>query len=384
MKKDLEKKEEIEEEEEKEEEEEEEVEEKEDEMEKKIEEATKKISASLGLDELRKKVDAIASLDESPAAKIYISNDVQKDVSDLTKEEKIVGFFRALVNKDSISLKALSEGTAADGGYLFPDEFRAELIRDLADPTRMRGLVRVVPMKKDVLKIPTLGSRPHVRWTSENAAKSTTTADFDEKTLTAYKVAAILYASDELIEDCDTFDIVKLIIDLFAEAIATEEDRVITMGTGVGQPTGLTTCTITTVTCAGNLDFDDVINLIYALPSKYRKNAKFLVNNVNIRELRKVQDGNNRYIWLDAVAVGQPATIYGYPVIENNWVPEASIFFGDYKLGYWFGDRKKMTVTVSNLAGEAWEHDQTGIRIVERIAGNCVLEEAMRELITIP
>ena len=129
--------------------------------------------------------------------------------------------------------------------------------------------------------------------------------------------------------------------------------------------------------------FDDIINLIYALPTKYRRNAQFLVNNANIRELRKVKDSNNRYIWQDSPAAGQPATIYGYPVIENNWVPESEIYFGDYKQAYWLGDRRKISVTVSNIAGDAWSRDQIGIRVVERIAGNCVLENAVRVLNTI-
>jgi len=103
-----------------------------------------------------------------------------------------------------------------------------------------------------------------------------------------------------------------MIISLFSERLAEEEDKVITQGTGTGQPTGLTYCNITNVACSGNLSFDDIINLIYALPSKYRRNAKFLVNNANIRELRKLQDGSARYLWQDAVAPGQPGTIYGY------------------------------------------------------------------------
>jgi len=245
-------------------------------------------------------------------------------------------------------------------------------------------LVRVIPMKRDIMNIPKLGSGPKVRWTSENAVKSTTTADFTQKTLTAHKVAAIMYASEELIEDCDTFDVVKLIIDLFAEELSREEDRVITAGSGAGQPTGLTNCTIAAVTCAGNLDFDDIINLIYELPTQYRPTAKFLVNNTNVRELRKLKDTTNRYIWQDSVAPGQPATIYGYPIIVNNCVPEAEIYFGDYKRGYWLGDRRKMTVKVSDIAGTAWDQDQIGIRVVERIAGNCVLENAIRVLNAIP
>lgn len=350
-----------------------------------VKEVAEKISKYLNLGELKAKIDALVER-KGPgvAKKIFSEVDLKKDTDSWTKEEKIVGFFTALVRNDKVALKALGEGVAADGGYLFPDEFRAELIKDLEEPTRMRGIVRVIPMLKDIMKIPKLGSRPKVQWTSENAAKSTTTASFEEKTLTAYKVAAILYASEELVEDCQEFDVVRLIIDLFTEEIGQEEDRVITQGSGVGQPTGLTNCTIASITCSGNLSFDNVISLIYALPTKYRPKAQFLVHNSNIRELRLLKDSQNRYIWQDAVAPGQPPTIYGYAVLENNWLSESEIYFGDFKAGYWLGDRKRMTVKVSDIAGEAWVHDQIGIRIVERLAGNCVLENAMRKLVSIP
>ena len=246
----------------KEEEEQEEVSE-EEALEEAAEKVASKISTALNLGELQKKIDKIVGR-SAKVKQIYTANDVKKDVDKLSKEEVIIGFFKALVRPegpDHAVLKALSEGVAADGGYLFPDEFRAELIREIADINIMRKLVRVVPMKRDILKIPKLESRPKVRWTSENAAKSTTTADFDEKTLTAYKKAAILYTSEELVEDCDTFDVVKLIISLFAEEMANEEEKVMTAGTGVGQPTGLVNCTITNVACSGNLDLKKSLSI---------------------------------------------------------------------------------------------------------------------------
>jgi len=350
-----------------------------------VDEVTEKIEKKLNLKELREKLDKVLGSKESEMAKkVFGIGDVKKNVEDLTKEEKIVGFFLSLLNNDKVGLKALSEGVAADGGYLVPDEFMAELIRDLEEPTRMRSLVRVIPMKRDTMKIPKLGSKPKVYWTAENTTKTTSTADFEEKTLTAYKIAAILYASEELVEDAYDFDVVQLIIGLFSEAIAEEEDKVITAGTGTGQPTGLTSCTISGVTCSGNLDFDNIINLVYSLPSKYRKSAVFLAHNNNIRELRKVKDSQNRYIWLESVIPNEPATILGYPIYENNNLPESSIYFGDFKRGYWLGDRRKITVKVSDIAGSAWEKDQIGIRVVERIAGNCVLEAAIRVLSSIP
>ena len=78
---------------------------------------------------------------------------MNKSVDEMTAKEKITGFFQAMMQNNAPVLKALSEGTAADGGYLFPDEFRAEIIRDIAETPHMRGEVTVIPMKRDIMNI---------------------------------------------------------------------------------------------------------------------------------------------------------------------------------------------------------------------------------------
>lgn len=201
-----------------------------------------------------------------------------------------------------------------------------------------------------------------------------------------------MYITDELRDDAYDFDIVRDMINDFAENIGDKEEEAITNGSGTNEPTGLTNCTIATVTCAGNLDFDDMINLEYAVPSRYRRAGRnvFIAHSNNIREMRKIRSdsgagaGTGTYLWADPVAVGQPGTFHGYPVIENNYLPEASIFFGDFKKAYWLGDRQQMTVKVSSENQTAWERDEVGIRVVSRIGGTCVLENAIRELISIP
>lgn len=357
------------------------------EVDKMVDAIVSKVEKKLGLNKVKGLLEKVQSkaAEVTLLTKIFGKEDFSnEDVKALTKEEKIVGFFLGLVQNDKTALKALAEGVSADGGYLVPTEFRAELIADLEDPTTMRSLVRVVPMLRSSMNIPTLTAKPKVYWTAENTQKTTTSAEFNQKTLTAYKVAAILYASEELVEDASDWNIVQLIIGLFSEALRQEEDKVLTIGSGSGQPTGIANCTLTAVDCSGNLDFDNIINLIYSLPQKYRSKAVFLLNNNNIRELRKVKDTSGRYIWQESAAVGLPPTILGYPVYENNWVSDAEIYFGDLKQAYWMGDRRSITVTVSNEAGNAWEHDQVGIRVVERIGGTCVLEAALRKLQAIP
>jgi len=348
----------------------------------------KKFKEATGLDKLLNRSEYPKVLEEkakkdSRLAKILVGG-VEKNKKDLTSNEKALLWFGAILRDDKKMQKALSEGTAADGGYLFPDEFRAELIKEIEAQPRMRSLVRVLPMKRDVMNIPGLASGPQVYWTEENAVKSTTTLHFTEHTLTAHKIAAILYASDELIEDSTEIDVLSIVRSTFAEKIGDFEDQYIIQGSGTNQITGLNNCSIPTVTCSGNLDFNDIINLIYNLPSQYRSGASFLVHNTNIAELRKITDSNGRYLWQEPLSQGQPATIYGYPVYEMNHLSESQIYFGNFKLGYILGDRKRMTVETTRTSETAWTRDQVSIRIVERIAGNCVLTNAMRELVSIP
>ena len=92
------------------------------EIDKTADKLTKAVYAKLNIKELRSKIDKLSAKDNSVAAKIWVSKDVQKEVDSLSKEEKIVGFYTALVHNDTVALKALSEGTAVDGGYLFPDK----------------------------------------------------------------------------------------------------------------------------------------------------------------------------------------------------------------------------------------------------------------------
>ena len=309
---------------------------------------------------------------------------MQKDSGSLTRDEKIVGFFQALIQDDRTAIKALAGGVAADGGYLVPDEFRAEVIRDLAEGGYMRTHVKVIPMKRDIMNIPSLSTRPKVTWTEENVAKSTTTAAFGQETLTVYKMAAIMYASDELVEDSDSIDIVKFIISLFSEAVGQEEDRVIWVGNGTTQPTGIVTAraagNIPTSAAVGGLCFDALIDLVYSLPGKYHKNAKFFIHRQNIRNIRKLKDNENNYLWRANQVIGQPATLLGFPVIEVNEISADELFFGDMKQTYWLGDRNRMAVKVSQDTETAFTRDQHAIRVVERLAGNVVLGAAMRSL----
>lgn len=335
--------------------------------------------------ELSKKLDRVINNqfgDNSKLKQILNGKDLY-GAAELTKDEKILGFFHALVTNNTMALKALAEGVEGDGGYLFPNEFLTEIVRDLPEINIMRKYVRVIPMKRDKMDITTLVDGLDVFWTAENAVKSTTTARFTQQTLTAFKLAAILYSSDELIEDSDTVDVVSLVVDLFAEAIGEEEERVIWVGNGTTQPQGIEVAraagTIQSIAGTGNA-LTDINRLYRALPRKYRANAAWFMNDASAAGIDRLVDTTGRPIWTPSIADGAPDRLKGKDVVISDWVPERTVFFGDMKRTYFLGDRKRMTVKVSNDTETAFTKDQTAIRVVARIAGRVVFGGATRAI----
>ncbi len=334
------------------------------------------------------------SYNENLRSRILTPGGEMKEVSypsnlgNLTKEEKIVTFFKALIysSADPNSaqvLRALVEGTDAQGGYLVPEELRSEIFRILPDFAVMRKIARVIPMASQTLLLNSLTARPTAYWTSEYASKATTSAEFSQKTLTANDLVCLIPVTDQLIADAN-INIVQFIIEIFAETIAREEDKAFFTGSGTGRPRGINQETLSTRAAGGTIDFDDIIALIDLVPQRVTQSASsaFVGSRRVKRLLRILKDGNNNYIWRDGGAItapgtdGQtrrlPDTLYGYPFHEQNDVAESELYFADWRF-YIIGDRQAVSVRTTQEGGTAWRRNATEIKAVERVDGRAVL-----------
>jgi HK97 family phage major capsid protein len=308
------------------------------------------------------------------------------DLKSLTKDEKIVTFFKALVfsKNDPQSqqvLRALVEGTDSEGGYLVPEELRSEVFRVLPDVTVMRNLARIIPMTTDTLKLNSLGARPVAYWTGEYQSKSTTSAEFGQVVLSPNDLVCLLPVSEQLLADAN-INLVQFITQLFAEAIGLAEDKAFFTGSGSGQPRGITQEAITSINAGGNPDFDDIIDLIDSVPSRVTSSPKaaFVGNRRAKKAFRKMKDSDGDYIWRDGGAaknnngetVRLPNTLYGYPFYEQNDLPGSELYFGDWSM-YIIGDRQTMAVSTTTEGGDAWRRNAMEIKAVERVDGRAVL-----------
>ena len=278
----------------------------------------------------------------------------------------------------------LSEGTDADGGYLVPEEFEKQIVQELEEENVIRQLAKVITTQHE-RKIPVATGHSVAQWTAENAAYQESNPTFGQKQIDAFKLTDLCRVSVELLQD-SAFDIEAYLRAEFARAFGIAEEEAFCVGTGTNQPTGIFTENGGTVgvTAAANnaITVDEVISLVYALKTPYRRNAKFLMHDSTVALLRKLKDNNGAYLWQPSVQAGQPDKLLGYDLYTSPYVPTVAagalaVAFGDFK-SYWIGDRSGRTVQRLNELYAT--NGQIGYVATERVDGKVILTEGIQLL----
>ena len=275
----------------------------------------------------------------------------------------------------------LSEGVQADGGYLVPEEFERQIVMGLDEANVVRGLAKVITTSAE-RKIPVAATHSTAAWTAENGAYTPSDPHFDQKTIDAFKLTDLVKVSIELLQD-SMFDLESYIAAEFARAFGIAEEEAFCVGTGTGQPTGIFTANGGQVGVDNaTLSADELISLVYALKSPYRRNAKFLMNEKTVSTIRKFKDGNGVYLWQPSLQAGEPDKLLGYDLYTSPYVPEAvsgayAVAFGDFK-NYWIADRSGRTVQRLNELYST--NGQVGFVATERVDGKVILPEGIQLL----
>lgn len=276
------------------------------------------------------------------------------------------------------TLKALSEGVDAAGGYLVNPEFRLEVLRQLHHNGIMRPEVNVIPVTTDSVVFNYEDGRPMVTWGAENTTISTTTARLGQTSISVYRMNTMMFLSREVVADSNPA-IMDWIQAEFVDSVRNEEDEVIVRGSGSGRPTGITAVSGFRSYAATTLNFSALNNLVHTLPIQYRTkgNIKFFMNDLTVADVENLADTTGRPIYMRSVDGSAPALLLGYPVVVHNSFPEGTVYFGDLKRTYILLDRQQMSVETTQEGAGTFEKHQVGIKITERIGGGVVRKEAL-------
>jgi HK97 family phage major capsid protein len=290
--------------------------------------------------------------------------------------------------------KALSEGTGADGGFLVPEEFMAEVQRVQLEETVVRANgARVLNMNSNIMRIPALNIASNAsgsvfggvsaNWTGEAESKTPSAPKFKQVTLEAKKLVGYVESSDELNND-SIVTMGGLLQDLFTQTIAFEEDSAFLTGNGVGKPLGIVNAPATVAVTRTTASKVGTVDLVAMLARFYRKGGQpvWIINQSVLPEIYKLKDENNNYILLPGsnsnISGALPTSIYGIPVVVTEKLPalgtSGDILLADMRY-YLIGDRQRITVDESIHV--KFQTDEKSWRFVTRVDGQPWIDSAI-------
>lgn len=320
-----------------------------------------------GADQEAKLVQINAALDklqrESEDAHTKIAAAQMGTAGPGVKDIEYTSAFNAHMRKGDVQA-AMNKGTAEEGGYLTPVEWDRTITDKLRDESPMRELSQVQPTSKaGWKKLFNMGGTGS-GWVGETDARpETTTPTLKELGFGHGEIYANPAATQQLLDDAE-INIESWLADEVRAEFVEQEGAAFISGDGVNKPAGILTyitggtnaakhpfgaIQVVNSGAAAAISSDSILDLIYGLPKKYRQNSRFLTNNLTIAKLRKLKDGDGNYLWQPSAQAGQPATLHGYGIAEDENMPDVAanstpVLFGDFKRGYLIIDRMGVRV----------------------------------------
>lgn len=286
----------------------------------------------------------------------------------------------------------MSTTTGSEGGYTVQPIVASTLIEALKDFGAMRRLAeRLVTTNGADLSFPsTDGTSEEGEIIAQNTTATDADVGFGTVPLNTFKFSSkVVTIPIELLQDSN-IDVVALVNNRLRERVGRIQNRVFTVGTGTGQPFGITTAaTAGKVGATGQtltVTYDDLVDLVDSIDPAYQiAGLKFQFAQAVRRVVRKIKDTTGRPIWTPSYDEGMsaktPDLLMGYPVEINNHMPvpaanAKSISFGDHSK---YMVRDAMELTMFRFEDSAYlKKGQVGFLAWARAGGNLTDTNAVK------
>lgn len=324
-----------------------------------------RINADIG--KLQEALDQVNSL--IAASKIGGSGNDSETADQREHAKAFDRFFRkgAEAGLRELEVKAAaSTSSDPDGGFVTPKQTEATIDRVLGTVSAMRQIARVMSISAGTYKKLVGQGGATSGWVGEKESRTET----NTPTLAALEFPAMeLYANpaatQTLLDDASV-DIAQWLADEVAIEFAEEEGAAFISGNGINKPRGLLDYSAVAnasyawgklgyIATGAAADFntedsaDALIDLTMALKQGYRQNARWMMNRKVQGQVRKFKDDQDNYLWQPGIQAGQPATLLGYPITDDDNMSDVGsnafpVAFGDFQRGYLIVDRQGIRV----------------------------------------
>ncbi|MGL5734956.1 MAG: phage major capsid protein, partial [Beijerinckiaceae bacterium] len=289
----------------------------------------------------------------------------------------------------------MSTTTGSEGGHTVPTEVASTVIDALKAYGGIRRVADVISTSDGAtMSFPTSdGTTEEGEIIGENATATDQDVAFGTVPLATYKFSSkVVTVPWELLQDA-AVDVEAFVNARIITRLGRITNKMFTIGTGTGQPFGLSVAAPIGVTAANGstqvtaVTYDSLVNTQHSVDPAYRERGtcSWMFNDNTQREVRKIRDGSQRPIFAPGYETGNPGgeidRLLGAPITINQHMPDMaasakSILFGDFK-GYVIRD--VMATTLFRFTDSAYsKKGQVGFLAWMRSGGNLIDAGAVR------
>lgn len=258
--------------------------------------------------------------------------------------------FAAYLSSGQKEGKSLTSASDTPNHILAPEQVETEFLRNLVEFSPIRTIADVRGATSAKVIMPKRTGITNARWKGEVAESQSSQPTFGDADIEMKELSTFVDISLQMAED--SANVLSEVNLALSEDFGQKEGLAFVNGSLALEPSGfMSDANILTTDNghAANLAPDALISLMYALPATYRNAGTWVMNGQTLAAIRKLKDGDGRYLWQPSYQVGQPETILGRPVVEAVDMPDIEadaepIIFGDFKRGYRIYDRLSLAV----------------------------------------
>ena len=275
-----------------------------------------------------------------------------------------------------------NEGAGGSGGYLVPDEFSDRLWDIVFAQDSLLSRTNQIPTSRNSLSLPVSESTPwgasgvQAYWVEEGNAITQSRPQFKYQNLRLHKLAALVPASDELVEDARALD--AFVTREAGKAIRYKADDAIINGDGVGKPLGifnanaLVTVDKEVSQTADTIVAQNIAKMYARMPASSMRQAAWLISQDVLPQIVTLTLGDQP-IYLPPTGNNEAplGTLLGRPILLSQHCQQA----GDKGDIYFVNLNEYITLTKTSGIQTAssihlwFDHDITAFRFTFRVAG---------------
>lgn len=346
-------------------------------------------AANAQIGELQKQIDALtAKAQRKPGAG-------EDDLVE-AKAAHLKSFVEWVKRGAAIELdhKSITIGSDSEGGYTVPELLDSMIEKQARNATPMRSVCSVITVANEQYEKLRQSGTAGTGWVDEQEARTeTTTPTFVALRPYFGELYSNPGATQRALDD-SMLNLEAWLAEEIGLAFGEAENAAFTTGSGVKRPKGILSYDLSTNTDAsltaaqlqkvhsgssGAFVADKVLDLIYALNARYREGAVLMTSRLGVAALRKLKDGQNNYLWQPSAQQGQPATLHGFGIVENEDVPvpaaaSKSLIFGNFQRGYQIADVRGIRLVRDALTNKP----KVMFYATKRVGGHVVNNQALK------